>query len=392
MIEQILENILNPNNYDTSKMNLSVLLLLLVFVYGFQFLLFAMSVINSIFGPFLKNEKKELPDDLPLVSILLPMRNEENNVERVITSLINQDYKNYEILVLDDNSEDNTLFKLKSINSVKLNIINGKALPEAWLGKNWACHQLSQNAKGDILIFTDADNFYEKDAVSKSISAIINKKLGMLSAFPQQKMESLPEKLIVPLVDIILYSLLPLRLVSILNSKSLAAANGQWIVIRKGLYDLIGGHQVLKNKVVEDVEMMRLAKEKSIRVATFAGTGLVYGKMYNNMKEIIEGFTKNLYGLTGGNTFAFFFLLLEFVLITFLPFYLFFTPYRILAIATILISRLWRLILAIRFKHNIFVSVLLHPGTIFFLTFIGLRSYYFTKNKLATWKGRTIAV
>jgi len=148
----------------------------------------------------------------PKVSVLIPARNEEQNISKCLEGLLKQDYPNFEIIVLNDHSEDNTLQVIqehqKRDNRIKS--INGKDLPPGWTGKNWACHQLSQVATGDVFIFTDADNRHAPFAVKNTVAYIQNLKLDLISAFPQQRTVTLPEKMIVPIMDIFVYGTLPL--------------------------------------------------------------------------------------------------------------------------------------------------------------------------------------
>ncbi len=113
-------------------------------------------------------------DTLPFISILVPARNEEHNIEACVVSLLSQDYPDYEVIVLDDHSKDDTLDILQRISrkNSRLRVLNGSPLPEGWLGKHWACHQLYQASSGEFLLFTDADTIHAADMLKASISAL----------------------------------------------------------------------------------------------------------------------------------------------------------------------------------------------------------------------------
>ncbi|RNC85402.1 MAG: glycosyltransferase [Balneola sp.] len=253
-----------------------------------------------------------------LVSICIPARNEEEVIEKCITSVLKQDYPSFEVLVLDDNSTDQTSSIISGIASFVSNLthIRGNPKPDDWLGKPWACHQLSEAANGDILIFIDADVWLEKEAVSKAVHALQEK--DVVTVWPQQRLGSFWENMIVPLVYFTLYTLLPAIYVEQnpkwmpsfmaerLNKK-FAAACGQFIAFHKRSYQEIGGHEVVKKEVVEDVELARLIKRKELSLQMFDGIDTVYCKMYSSHKEIWNGFKKNF--LAGfGNFFEFFFM------------------------------------------------------------------------------------
>jgi chlorobactene glucosyltransferase len=139
------------------------------------------------------------PDSMPLTSILIPARNEEVSIRDCVVSLLEQDYPNIEIIVLDDHSTDNTAKILSelAITTSKLKIIEGKEIPPGWLGKNWACNQLGELSQGSILLFTDADTHHEPKAVREAVSTMIAQRLDFLSALPFQIVETLGEKLLV---------------------------------------------------------------------------------------------------------------------------------------------------------------------------------------------------
>ena len=170
------------------------------------------SVYNLFTAPVMKS-RTNAAENGALVSVLVPARNEEKNILKCLNGILNQDYKNIEVIVLDDNSTDNTHEIVKSINSQIIKLIKGKELPADWLGKNWACHQLAQNANGSYLLFMDADVEIMPSVVSSAVLEIQESNASLISIFPTQKIKSFGEHLIVPLMNWLLLTFLPLKFV-----------------------------------------------------------------------------------------------------------------------------------------------------------------------------------
>lgn len=331
----------------------------------------------------------------PKVSILIPARNEEKNIGECMNGLLKQDYSNFEIIVLNDHSEDDTLHIIQQYQERdnRIKFINGKELPSGWTGKNWACYQLSQVATGEIFIFTDADNRHAPFAVKNTVGYIQNLKLGLISAFPQQWTVTLPEKLIVPIMDIFVYGTLPLWATHYLPFSSMAAANGQWIAFTREAYRQLGGHETVKNELVEDTVLARLAKKNKIKILTTAGTDAVFSRMYKNANEVWHGFSKNFYGLAGYNNIVFFGIILSMLIAFVSPYFLWMiSSIRTLAIVAIDINILIRVLISIKYKHPFWVSILLHPISMLYAVIIGLNSFWSINRGTIKWKGREIEV
>lgn len=346
---------------------------------------------NSLFGPFLKR-----PHELkfhPRVSVLIPARNEEKNIATCLDHLLAQDYDSFEIIVLDDQSDDRTAAIVSGYarDHAHVILINGQTLPAGWTGKNWACQQLAQVAGGDIIIFTDADTEHGPAAIRNSLGWMQKYQVDMLSAFPQQITKTFSEKLIVPVIDFFVYGLLPLWTTYFIKSAAFAAANGQWIVFKKTVYEQIGGHQSVKNEIVEDVELNRLAKRQGFKTMTLAGTKAVFCRMYHSAAEVWHGFSKNFYGLTGHQVSIFFLIELALLSCCVLPYVLWpFYPQSALLSIILLLNMVIRAVLAVRFKHPLFISVLLHPLAILYAAIIGINSFYQFHWGHFQWKDRTI--
>ncbi|MER3446332.1 MAG: hypothetical protein C4291_05545 [Candidatus Dadabacteria bacterium] len=230
------------------------------------------------------------------VSIIVPMRNEERNVERCIGSLINQDYPNYEIIAVDDMSTDNTPHILEGLSAKHPNIqvVKGSPTPQGWVGKNHALWQGVQRAKGDWLLFVDADTYLEPYALRSALSYAEEHKADMLSIFPFQELGSFWECIIQPIIFAAIASSFPHRRINSPEYKE-AAANGQFILIRHDVYRAVGGHEAIRDKIVEDFALAKLIKGNGYRLWVARGRNLIRTRMYMNLKEIWEGWTKNIF-------------------------------------------------------------------------------------------------
>ncbi len=351
------------------------------------------TIFNAITAPMLKNAP-EL-QATPRVSVLVPARNEENNLGACLASLLQQDYSNFEILVLDDDSTDKTaeIVQAYATQDRRVKLIKSTSLPVGWLGKNWACHQLGENATGEIFIFTDADTRIAPQAVTHTVSWMQHLRLGILSAFCHQITETLPEKLAVPVVNMLVYSYLPLWLTYRSKEPSLAAANGQWIAFTLKAYQRIGGHRSVRDQVVEDVELSRLAKRNNVKILVVSAKGEIFSRMYHSAQQVWEGYSKNLFGLMRFKVAPFFIILTLLVVIHIVPYFLvFFEPFAALALTAVAMNVAIRLILAVKFAQPLLAGALLHPVGMAYTILIGLNSYWWHKTRKIKWKGRLVEI
>jgi chlorobactene glucosyltransferase len=232
----------------------------------------------------------------PLVSIIVPMRDEEKNVRRCMGSLLFQNYPNFEVIAVDDSSKDNTLNILKEFASGhnNLEVIEGKPLPEGWVGKSYALWRGVERAKGDWLLFVDADTASHPYMLTSVVKYVDENEIDMLSISPFQVLETFWERVIQPVVLSFIYYAFPYRRINDPKSK-MAAANGQFILIRRSIYRAVGGHSAIKDRIVEDVALAGLVKDRGYRLHFVRGKTLIKTRMYTNFGEIWEGWTKNLF-------------------------------------------------------------------------------------------------
>jgi hypothetical protein len=173
-------------------------------------------------------------------------------------------------------------------------VIKGKALPPDWLGKNYACYQLAKKAAGSYLLFLDADEEVSLGLINSALHRMHLKNLGLLSLFTNQEMQTTGELMVVPLMHYILLNLLPLQLVYLIKSRSIAAASGQFMLFSAADYHRHQWHREVKLKVVEDVEIMRLVKETGYNAETLLANNLISCRAYTGYFDAMDGFSRDL--------------------------------------------------------------------------------------------------
>ncbi|MGA3172557.1 MAG: glycosyltransferase [Chthoniobacteraceae bacterium] len=341
------------------------------------------------------------------VSILVPARDEERSIGECVDSLLGQDYPDFELVVLDDGSTDGTgaLVKERFGNDPRRRLIQGAALPEGWIGKNWACHQLSEAATGEWLLFTDADTVHSAGAVSAAVSMAIETRADLLSAWPRLITRTPGERLVIPVLHIPALCWFPIAGVEFLQDhprllaripggllRSMVGANGQFVLFRRESYLRIGGHRAVRDHIVEDLALGReigRRMREGMRLVNCDASRMIDCRMYRSFREVWDGFTKNAraafedrvveWCLVGGLQFAAFFL--PFVLV-------FFRSQFRLAVVEICLIYLIRVILTVRMRTS-WVGCVLHPMGHLLALAIGLRSWILTAGTGVEWKGRS---
>jgi len=370
-----------------------VLSILVIFLINF--------ILNNI---FFKNIAGYSPPESfikrpPLVSIMVPARNEAENIKMCVKSLLKQDYANIEILILDDNSTDDTSLIVKRIaeKDSRVKLITGKPLKDGWIGKSYACHQLAKHARGRYFLFTDADTLYFKNAVSSTIGCLIKNKLDALSAIPKQIMVGIHERLVVTWVHFGILSLLPLILIKKSKYPLFCTANGQCMLFKREVYRKIGGHKSIKTKILEDIHISKQVKRHGYRFMLFDGSKNIYCRMYRNFRGLIKGFSKFMFAAFDFKVFNIAVAILFISVIFLFPFIflplgilLFNWPYPIvnLIIIQIFVVLTMRIILAIRLNNRI-LDTFLHPVSMLYIILLCINSVLQTKfGEGAYWKGR----
>lgn len=325
----------------------------------------------------------------PSISILIPVRNEEKNIEKLLSDLERITYQQLEIIVYNDCSTDNTgeILKKYSKKLHNLKIMEGQTLPEGWLGKNHACYNLANAAKNDHLLFIDADVRLENGLIEDALAYLVNNKLSLLSIFPKQLMPNYRTRLAVPLMNWILLSLLPLLLVKISKLTSFSAANGQFMLFNAFNYKQLEPHNHFKNNKVEDIAIIMHFKSKKLKVCTLLGDNKISCTMYTQLKEAINGFSKNIFQFFGGSVIITF----SFVAITSLsPFILLFFSTPLITTLYLSIILLIRIFVSLVSKQSVWKNILLILPQQCILILIVCKAFNQKKNKKMIWKDRNI--
>ncbi|WP_226658075.1 glycosyltransferase [Pseudalkalibacillus hwajinpoensis] len=274
--------------------------MLLIYIWTLGLFLF-WTIINSLFMPRLK----KTGDENGLVSILVPLRDEERNVKGLVHSFKKLTYHNFEVLFLDDHSSDQTLRLLQkhTKNDTRFTILKGNVLPEGWTGKVYACHQLSEHARGEYLLFNDADLRLSPDAVQASLALMKRKRASMLTGFPAFPVSLFLEKLLVPLQHFVVFFHLPLAPANKTTLPSFTAAHGAFIMVHKETYKQVGGHNTIRDTLLDDIDLAKAFKRKGKHVLLANITKMVTCYMYQTNREVWNGFTKNLFPGLGRSRF-----------------------------------------------------------------------------------------
>ncbi len=265
----------------------------------------------------------------PPVSVIVPARNEERNIRPCVESLLEQDYDHYEVIVVDDGSTDGTPRILDELiashpHSDRLFVLRLRdALPEGWAGKPHAIHMGTQEAHGEWFLFTDADTWHAPNALRSSLTQAIEEQADLFTLGSTQELPTFWNRVLMPMAFLGISMLYPPKLVNDPLSK-VAIANGQYILIRRQVYETLGGYArpELKDTLLDDRDLARVVKKQGYKLHFVDGRGLVSVHMYHSLGEIWRGWRKNAYlGNRGGIGF-FALQLIGLPMITILPFLL----------------------------------------------------------------------
>lgn len=339
------------------------------------------------------------PEPPPLVSVLIPARNEEANIEACLESLCQQDYPNFEVLVLDDNSSDKTASIVSRIATQdnRIQLIRGAPLPRDWAGKPFACYQLAQRARGSWLLFVDADTIHVPNMLCSVLNLASEFKCSLLSGFPHQTATSLSQKVAIPLFYFSILSWIPLWWLQQSKEPKPSIAIGQFLLFPREEYWRIGGHRVVKSRIVEDLWLVAEVKRHGGRTIAVDLSPVVSCHMYQNVRAMWHGFAKSIYGLSTFSPVAFILLMAVAYIFFLVPFYSLYhelfiaeapTSWRSIIILQVAVILLMRWLVDKHFKEPL-VSSLLHPVGLSFYLANGL--YAFSRRVVGAgihWKQR----
>ena len=226
-------------------------------------------------SPFLdKFEKKE--HARPKVSVILPARNEEKFIEKCLDSLVEQDYDDYEIIAINDSSNDSTgnLMKKYSEKFPKVIFVDAKPKPDGWMGKNWACMEGYKKASGNLLLFTDADTVHTNSVISLAVSHLLSLELDALTVIPRMLCLDRITKITLPMISTFLHTRFSALRVND-TSKNTGYFFGSFFIMKKSTYDSVGTHEGVKSELVEDGALGRKVKESNFKMRMVRGEHLI---------------------------------------------------------------------------------------------------------------------
>ncbi len=240
-------------------------------------------------------------DDLPFVSVLVPARNEERNIETCVTSLLEQRYPRFEVLVLDDDSSDETPGILSRLerSCPRLRVLHGQTLPDDWLGKHWACHQLALAAQGDLLLFVDADTCHHPLMLRAAVAAQASEESDLLTGLPREEAVTLGERLVIPIIGWAALVLLPLGLAHRVKNALLSMGIGQFMLFRRAAFWALGGFAAVRQDPVDDMALARRTKSSGLRWRFIDLSGRVSCRMYQGFRGAADGLGKSVFPALG---------------------------------------------------------------------------------------------
>ncbi|MBC8160823.1 MAG: glycosyltransferase [Roseiflexaceae bacterium] len=230
----------------------------------------------------------------PLVSVIIPARDEAARIGACLESLTEQRYRSFEVLVVDDHSTDGTgaIARGFAERLPALHVLDGAELPAGWAGKCWACWQAASLSQGEWLLFLDADVVAQPDLIGALVARAGRAQLDAVTLMPLQRFGSLAERLLIPAFQTIMYSVYPLREVSD-PQQAAAFFNGQAILIRREVYAESGGHEAVRGSVLEDADFGALVKAAGHRILAAHAPDLLHVRMYDSWASVSEGLGKN---------------------------------------------------------------------------------------------------
>ncbi len=350
----------------------------------------AAALLNTILNLLLiRRVRPRVLDRQPFVSVIVPARDEERSIEATVRALLAQDYPAFEVIVVNDRSTDATGAILASIADPRLIVVDNEEPPPGWLGKPWALHHGSRRARGELLLFVDADILYTPPALRAVVGEIERSGVTMLGLFPHLEMHGFWENVAMPNLPMLGFTVLPTWLGDRLAVTTLAIGGGTGNLIRRVDYESIGGHEALQAAVIDDIGLARHVRRSGRHTELVRAEDLVSVRMYHGFAEVVRGFTKNAFATIDRRYVAGILGLLVSVLVNVFPYIPALTGNRLALISVGLIT-LTRIILFSALRYPLWSALLLHPLQILLWTFIMVRSMWITGvRRRLTWRGRS---
>lgn len=328
------------------------------------------------------------------VSILIPARDEERHIDRCIQAALAQNGWISEVLVYDDESTDGTAAKVMewATKDSRVRLLGPNPLPEDWCGKTFACAQLAQAAKGDWLLFLDADAELAPNSIGRILGSAARHKATLLACWPAIRCHSFWEHLLMPLLNFSVFTLFPAPLALRDNRPALGLAHGACVLMQRAAYIRVGGHAAVRGEIFEDTALAREWRRHGERSVCLDGQDVASVRMYESLAGIWKGFQKNFYPAFSHDAGYWLFMALHLWCFT--------APFGLALVLPLTAAPAWpawtaagcvagmRIVMALRFRYPLW-SCILHPVAETLLLALGLSSRYRCRSgKGVEWKGR----
>jgi chlorobactene glucosyltransferase len=237
------------------------------------------------------------PVEGPLVSLVIPARNESGTIEAVVRSILRSSYGAFELLVVDDRSTDDTaaIVERLAAGDPRVRLVRGEPLPDGWYGKPWACAQGARAGAGALLLFTDADTRHEPELLGRAVAAMGRERADLVTVAPHQRCVTFWERLVMPQIWLLLGLRYHPREVNRARRVRDVIANGQFILTTREAYDAIGTHAAVRHEVAEDLALAQAYLRQGRRIHFAFAERLMETRMYQSLAQLVEGWSKNVY-------------------------------------------------------------------------------------------------
>ncbi|MEO8089285.1 MAG: glycosyltransferase family 2 protein [Gemmatimonadales bacterium] len=235
------------------------------------------------------------PESGRLVSVVIPARDESSNIGTVVASILATTYHPLELLVVDDRSTDDTAAIVEGFSDPRLRLVKGEELPDGWYGKPWACYQGYRAAKGEILLFTDADTRHAPELLARAVGALIGEGAGLVTVAPLQRCVTFWERVVMPQIWFLLALRYQPAAVNRARRQRDVIANGQFILTTRQAYEAAGTHRAVRQEVAEDLALAQTFLRHGLKLHFAFAERLMETRMYQGLSHLIEGWSKNIY-------------------------------------------------------------------------------------------------
>jgi chlorobactene glucosyltransferase len=232
-----------------------------------------------------------------LVSVVIPARNESATIETVVRSVLASTYRPLELLVVDDRSTDDTpaIVQRLAAEDLRVRLVRGEPLPPGWFGKPWACVQGYRAARGELLLFTDADTRHEPGLLARAVGALRAHHADLLTVAPRQLCLTFWERVVMPQIWLLLALRYHPARVNRARRERDVIANGQFILMPRTSYEAVGTHEVVRREVAEDLALAQAFHRAGRRIHFAFAEQFMETRMYRSLPEMVEGWSKNMY-------------------------------------------------------------------------------------------------